>query len=68
MVSVLYMQYILFFQGITIVMNIINLEGGSAEPPEPPPGYGPAYMPIFEETCMVVFFHQPASSFFMASP
>ena len=23
-------------------MNIINLEGGSAEPPEPPSGYGPA--------------------------
>ena len=22
-------------------MNIINLEGGSAEPPEPPSGYGP---------------------------
>ena len=23
-------------------MNIINLEGGLAEPPEPPSGYGPA--------------------------
>ena len=31
-----------FPQVITIVMNIINLEGGSAEPPEPPSGYGPA--------------------------
>ena len=25
-------------------MNIINLEGGSAEPPEPPSGYGPDYL------------------------
>ena len=33
-----------FFQGITIVMNIINLDGGSAEPPEPPHGYGPEIM------------------------
>ena len=24
-------------------MNIINLEGGSAEPPEPPSGYGSGY-------------------------
>ena len=24
-------------------MNIINLEGGSAEPPEPPSGYGPEW-------------------------
>ena len=33
---------------ITIVMNIINLEGGSAEPPSspppPPPGYGPEWL------------------------
>ena len=24
-------------------MNIINLEGGSAEPPEPAPEYGPGH-------------------------
>ena len=30
-----------FFQGITIVMNIINLEGGSPPPPPPPPRLRP---------------------------
>ena len=33
-----------FHKAYKIVMNIINLEGGgSAEPPEPPSGYGPVY-------------------------
>ena len=28
-------------------MNIITLEGGSAEPPEPPSGYDPARAPFY---------------------